>query len=148
MKRFILDTNICLKYITGHTSYPLIEQELHLNDPDTIVMISVVTKAELNALAFKRNWGRQKIETLSNLLRKLHIIDINEADELLINTYAEIDAFSQGRHPSKVSKNSARNMGKNDLWIAATTYVSGAELVTTDNDFGHLASVWFNVHAF
>lgn len=33
---------------------------------------------------------------------------------------------------------SARNMGKNDLWIAATTAVSNATLITANNDFDHL----------
>ncbi len=58
--------------------------------------------------------------------------------ETVINRYAEIDAFSQNRlvdHPLGMS---ARNMGKNDLWIAATASVLGATLVTTDNDFTHL----------
>jgi predicted nucleic acid-binding protein len=29
-------------------------------------------------------------------------------------------------------------MGKNDLWIAATTLVIGGALLTTDSDFDHL----------
>jgi tRNA(fMet)-specific endonuclease VapC len=33
---------------------------------------------------------------------------------------------------------SARNMGKNDIWIAATARVLGATLLTTDKDFNHL----------
>ena len=33
---------------------------------------------------------------------------------------------------------SARKMGKNDLWIAATTAVFNATLLSTDNDFSHL----------
>lgn len=31
-------------------------------------------------------------------------------------------------------------MGKNDVWIAATTKVAGATLLTTDNDFDHLSA--------
>jgi predicted nucleic acid-binding protein len=30
-------------------------------------------------------------------------------------------------------------MGKNDLWIAATTQVIGGVLLTTDGDFDHLS---------
>ncbi len=30
------------------------------------------------------------------------------------------------------------NMGKNDLWIAATASVLNLELLTTDSDFDHL----------
>lgn len=33
---------------------------------------------------------------------------------------------------------SARNMGKNDLWIAATALYLDLPLHTTDNDFDHL----------
>jgi hypothetical protein len=53
--------------------------------------------------------------------------------------HAEIDAFSQGKLPGKRLEMSARNMGKNDLWIAATAVVLDATLITTDHDFDHLA---------
>jgi tRNA(fMet)-specific endonuclease VapC len=39
---------------------------------------------------------------------------------------------------------SAKNMGKNDLWIAATAATTGATLVSTDNDFAHLNKVFFD----
>jgi tRNA(fMet)-specific endonuclease VapC len=32
----------------------------------------------------------------------------------------------------------ARNMGKNDIWIAATTLLAKGTLVTSDADFEHL----------
>lgn len=64
------------------------------------------------------------------------IIDINTKD--IINRYAEIDAFSQGRLNRRKSNFTARNMGKNDIWIAATASVLDATLLTTDNDFDHL----------
>jgi predicted nucleic acid-binding protein len=40
---------------------------------------------------------------------------------------------------------SARNMGKNDLWIAATASVLKAKLLTTDRDFDHLDSEFLEV---
>ena len=40
---------------------------------------------------------------------------------------------------------SARNMGKNDLWIAATTHVLDLTILTTDNDFDHLDNVFIKV---
>ncbi len=40
---------------------------------------------------------------------------------------------------------SARTMGKNDLWIAATAFVYDAALITTDNDFDHLHSVFLTI---
>ena len=38
-------------------------------------------------------------------------------------------------------KYSARNMGKNDVWIAATALYLDMELHTTDNDFDHLPTL-------
>ena len=40
---------------------------------------------------------------------------------------------------------SARNMGKNDLWIAATASVAAAVLITEDQDFDHLDGVFVSV---
>jgi tRNA(fMet)-specific endonuclease VapC len=36
-------------------------------------------------------------------------------------------------------------MGKNDLWIAATTHLAQASLITTDADFDHLNGLYFPV---
>lgn len=52
--------------------------------------------------------------------------------------YAEIDTFSQGKLPNKRLGMTARNMGKNDLWIASTASLLNATLLTTDADFDHL----------
>ncbi len=40
---------------------------------------------------------------------------------------------------------SAKNMGKNDLWIAATASVLSATLLTTDNDFSHLQDYFLQI---
>lgn len=56
----------------------------------------------------------------------------------ILEKYEEIDAFSQGRHKTRKSNFSAINMGKNDLWIAATASAFDITLVTTDRDFNHL----------
>ena len=39
----------------------------------------------------------------------------------------------------------ARNMGKNDLWIAATAAATNTTLLTTDSDFDHCDKIFFNV---
>ena len=80
------------------------------------------------------------------------IIDIElnglSFEERLVRKYAEIDAYSQGKLQGKPLPLgvSARNMGKNDLWIAATTHKAKAELITTDKDFLHLDNVFFKVY--
>jgi len=61
-------------------------------------------------------------------LRKFLITDINSKD--IIKKYGEIDAFSQGKLPGNPLKDSSRNMGKNDLWIASTASVSNSRLIS------------------
>ena len=112
------------------------------------MIISVVTKAELLSLGIQNGWGEKKLSTLEKLLNKMYIIDINESDNNLIEAYSKIDAYSQGRLQGNSLGMSARNMGKNDLWIAATAYVANAELVTTNGDFDHLNGKWITVHKF
>ena len=70
------------------------------------------------------------------LCNELLITDINSQD--LIERYAEIDAFSQGKLLDRPLNMTSRNMGKNDLWVAATASVLDATLLTTDLDFNHL----------
>jgi len=72
------------------------------------------------------------------MLNDFMIADINI--ESIIEKYAEIDAYSQGKLKGKKVNFTARNMGKNDLWIAATAAVLDIELFTTDKDFEHLDS--------
>ena len=73
------------------------------------------------------------------------MVDIN--DEKIIQRYAEIDAYSLNRDRMRPlpAGQTARVMGKNDLWIAATASVLNAKLLTTDHDFDHLDSVFLTV---
>ena len=58
-----------------------------------------------------------------------------DAPEIL-HTYAVLDAES---------RKAGVRMGKNDLWIAAATYVTEATLLTTDADIDHLNGRFFAV---
>ena len=40
------------------------------------------------------------------------------------------------------------DMGKKDLWVAATASVLGAKLLTTDGDFDHLKGVFLDLEKF
>ncbi len=71
------------------------------------------------------------------------VTDINVQD--VIATYGEIDAYSQNKLPTKELGMSARNMGKNDLWIAATAAVTNSILISSDRDFLHLKDVYFDL---
>lgn len=119
----LLDTNIIIGYIRKDVSCP----------PERF--ISIITVGELKAFAIKSKWGAEKRLRLNKYLQTLQVLDI---DEKISDIYAEIDAFSQGLHPEKKLTISSRNMGKNDLWIAATAYFFDIPLQTTDNDFDHL----------
>ena len=74
--------------------------------------------------------------------------DINNSDNELIEAYYTIDAFSQGNLKERPLNSSAKNMGKNDLWIAATAHVAKAELITMDGDFDHLNGEFLTVHKY
>jgi tRNA(fMet)-specific endonuclease VapC len=49
-------------------------------------------------------------------------VRVVSTDYLLLPTYVGVDAYSQHNHPNyqKYTFATPRNMGKNDLWIAAT----------------------------
>ena len=100
-------------------------------------MISVVSKGEIKSIGLRNKWGISRRQALDAFLNELVVIDINAED--IIDKYAEIEAFSQGKLVNKPLGTTSRNMGKNDLWIAATASVTDATLMTTDGDFDHLS---------
>jgi tRNA(fMet)-specific endonuclease VapC len=78
-------------------------------------------------------------------LNEFVIIDVAGNDDNLLNAYAEIDAFSLQRHPKRKLKGSAKPMGKNDMWIAATAFATNATLLTADGKFMHLDKEFINI---
>ena len=138
---FFFDTNIILLYLRDSLVVEFIEANFKPFAAD--VVVSVVTVAELKSIALQNNWGNPRLQKMEDFLSKFVIADIKTDD--IINRYAEIDAFSQGRLDGRVSNFTARNMGKNDIWIAATASVLDATLLTTDNDFNHLHDEFLSV---
>jgi tRNA(fMet)-specific endonuclease VapC len=116
-----------------------------LSQPPNISLISIVSKGELYSLAIQFGWGEQKRQALETMLRRIPSVDINT--DRIIRRYAEIDAYSQGKDRTKLLPHgvSSRNMGKNDIWIAATSSVLNATLITTDKNFDHLNGVFLTV---
>ncbi|AMJ67061.1 hypothetical protein AXW84_17720 [Hymenobacter sp. PAMC 26628] len=92
---------------------------------------------ELESFALKADWGYQKVAFLRQLLERHPLVGFVPE---LAGLYARLDAYSQGklRGQQLPTGMSARNMGKNDLWIAATALYLDLPLHTTDNDFDHL----------
>lgn len=141
----MLDTNMALAALKDHPIWQQASAGHTLGAEDALVMISVVTVAELRSLAEQNGWGAPKKEKLEKLLRRYVIIDISHNDAALVEAYARIDAFSQGRLTGHTLGLTSRNMGKNDLWIAATASVTKAMLLTTDADFDHLKGVFLEL---
>lgn len=133
---YILDTNLVLIYLRANNLTQKIENDLQLLSDDNNLVISVVTVGELKAISKKNKWGKRRVTELANSLADFLIADIKT--NKILDKYAEIDAFSQGKLEGQKSNSSARNMGKNDLWIAATASVQNMTLLTTDKDFEHL----------
>ena len=140
---FLFDTNIILVYLRSVAMKRKIVSRYKPFNLGNSSMISVVTVGELRALVLKNKWGISRIRDLEEFLLRFLIVDINTEDT--INRYAEIDAFSQGRLDGRKSNFTARNMGKNDIWIAATASVLDETLLTTDNDFDHLHNEFLSV---
>jgi tRNA(fMet)-specific endonuclease VapC len=140
---YLLDTNIIIAYLRNNATAMFIEKTYSPLKNDFSPSISAVTLGELKSLALQNNWGEKRLNYLDEILQEVIVIDINSED--ILNRYAEIDAFSQCRLEGKLSNFTARNMGKNDLWIAATASVLDATLLTTDNDFDHLQNEFLQV---
>jgi len=128
-----LDTNIILLSMRSEEFKEYIYQNFL---KDNTAIICVVTEGEIYSLATRNGWGERKIKLLDELLENYIVADIHSKD--VTKMYAQIDAFSQGRLKTTQSNFSARNMGKNDIWIAAVSTILDAILITTDNDFDHL----------
>jgi tRNA(fMet)-specific endonuclease VapC len=142
---YILDTNILIYLIREN---PVVNSELSkigVFKPQNTVSISIASFGEILSFALQNNWGERKKNFLERLVDTLNPIPIFSRD--LINAYAEIDTYSKGKLIERPTPSglSARTMGKNDLWIAATTYTTKANLITNDNDFDHLHGIYFNV---
>jgi tRNA(fMet)-specific endonuclease VapC len=134
---YIWDTNILVYAVRDPLFLETLYDRYDLSNPLNKSYISAVTVGEIRAIAFRNRWGQKKTADLERLLPQLGVIAVTD-DPVLIKMYAEIDVYSQSQHPTLRLPTSARKMGKNDLWIAATTAVYNATLLSTDADFTHL----------
>jgi len=126
---YLLDTNILVLLIRDKDAGRGIAANFGLRRGLHHCTISVVTVGEMYALAKKLDWEAAKINRIAELLEEVIWVDID--DPAILRAYGELDDFSYRL---------GHEMGKNDLWIAATVKVSGLTLLTTDGDFDHLHS--------
>jgi len=136
---YLLDTNILIHRVRLSSIGQKLEQQFNLFSGDHSLIISAVTKGEILSFAKQSAWGLSKMDKLMALLDPLECVPIDGASALM-DAYADIDTYSQGKHLQYLPPLgfSARNMGKNDLWIAATAFLLDIPLLTTDSDFDHL----------
>ena len=139
---YLYDTNILVFIIKQEPTIEKLEKAI-AQEAGNLRIISIVTKAEIETLAVLFKWGEQKREQLKNIIAQFLIIPIDS--EQIVSAYVELDAYSQGKHSTKSSGFTPRNMSKNDLWIAATAMVTDSTLLTSDKDFDHLNEVFISV---
>lgn len=150
MDKLVLDTSALLHIIRGNTTGRAIHDFV-----DTFVtpqlIVSVVTIAEVESFMVQKKWGEVKRESMHQLLEKCIVIDIEKHNETLRKSYVHIDAYSKRKQEGpggKLMDGSSKNMGKNDLWIAATTHALKSTLLSTDGHFDHLDSHFFSFKKF
>jgi len=133
---YLLDTNILVIYSRSSSIASRIEEAHEIFSSDNNLAISIVTIGEINSLVAQFDYGERRKNDIRKLLKRVLEIDINIRK--ILTLYGQIDAYSQGKLKGKKGNFTARNMGKNDLWIAATASAFDMVLVTTDKDFNHL----------
>lgn len=138
----LYDTNILLHIVRDNSVGEKVRNFVNPNK-ELPEFTTIVNKGEALSIALQNNWGQTKVDRLMNLLDEIAIIDIS--DDKIVESYSIIDSFSQNKYPPLKLGISARNMGKNDLWIAAISNVFNFTLITTDGDFDHLESIMLNL---
>ena len=141
--KYLFDTNILIHYIRRSPLFYDVERQYDPFGINNRPLISIVTVAEIKSFATQSAWGEKRWIELYKMLGKFTVIEVRNG--ILIDRYVQIDAFSQNKLPQQPLGLTPRNMGKNDLWIAATASVLGAKLLTTDGDFDHLNGVFLDL---
>jgi tRNA(fMet)-specific endonuclease VapC len=140
---YTLDTNILLYIFKEENFKANIIDKFQLDNPSNKLIVSVVSIGEMRALALKNTWGEKKRDNLEKYLKRFFVLPIT--NEEITHIYAKIEAFSQNKLPNTPLHTTARNMGKNDIWIAATAALTNSQLLTTDKDFPYLDKAFFDL---
>ena len=138
----LYDTNIILHIVRYNSIDEKVRNFVNPNK-QLLEFTTIVNKGEAISIALQNGWGKSKVQKLTDLLNEIAIIDIS--DDKIVEAYAIIDAFSQNKYSLIKLSDSARNMGKNDLWIAAISKVFKFQLITTDGDFDHLDDIMIDL---
>jgi predicted nucleic acid-binding protein len=87
-------------------------------------LISTVTEGEALGLARHLRYSAANLQVVRDLLAQF--VRVEAGDPQIVEAHAELFV---------AMRRQKQNTGQNDLWIAATARVAGAELITTDADF-------------
>lgn len=134
----IIDTCFIVNYLRYNWFRDYAEENFNLSDHPKAHMISCVVVGELKVLEESLGWETKMRAGLKRFLDQFIVQAINITD--IYEAYKEIDCFS--KKPGRGF--SARKMGKNDVWIAATARTTGRILLTCDKDFCHISPNYIN----
>ncbi|MBN2195944.1 MAG: PIN domain-containing protein [Polyangiaceae bacterium] len=127
---YLLDTSVLLLLARGGALGRRIDEQFGLRAARQRPLVCIVSHGEVWVMARRNGWGDDRRTAMQSVLDNLVTVDISHPR--VIESYVELELRSQ------VYRDGARNMGKNDLWIAAAAKAAGAMLLTTDRDFDHL----------
>lgn len=126
---FLLDTNVCIRYLTGRSEK--VKQRLQEIQPDQIAVCSVV-KAELFYGARRSNNLEKSLQVQIQFLNQFASFPF---DDDAAEVYGSIRA-------SLATKGTP--IGPNDLMIAAIALSNGLTLITHNvSEFGRIAKLKF-----
>lgn len=124
VRGYLLDTNIVL-YWTREDS-PVageLERQFQLTSSPFRPLICEVTLGEMLAFARGRGWGAARLSRWEDVERRLTVVPIGRRP--IYEAYADL-------HSHAKANGLAIQHDHNDMWIAATARVVGAQLLSTD----------------
>lgn len=144
--KYVLDTNVLIHLLRNSPTWLYIQEEYNPFGDENETFLSFATVAEVLSIAKQIGWGQAKLAQLATLFEELEVITLTGTPEdHLLQAYVDIDSYSQGKGDIPLPEGvSARNMGKHDIWIAATAFALDASLISTDKDFQHLNGVFLD----
>lgn len=132
-KRIVLDSSILIAMVKNANFRIFFEANYRSEEYEFLACFA--NEVEPLSMAKRRKWGQKKRSFLSETFSTLKFI--NEVSPAIKEAYVEMEAYSMGQHPARKLPQgvSAKRIGQNDLWIAATAYTENAALLTMDADF-------------
>jgi predicted nucleic acid-binding protein len=124
---YALDTNIVVSLARDNVLGKYLDRTYQLTTGGHTSALPVVVIGELRALSLTWSWGPVRRARLANIISLFLPLDIHA--ENVLDAYATIDTRSAA---------CGKDMGKNDLWIAAVAHVHDLTLLTADADFDHI----------